>query len=479
MTDCVIYTRVSSKEQEEGFSLDAQEEILRKYANAKEFQITHEYREVHSAKAPGRPKFQHMLDYLRVNPETVVLVEKTDRLSRNWPDYLTICGLQVEIHLVKESRIIDKNSTSNDIFIQGIMVLDAIRYSGNLSEEIVKGMTKRAEAGKWSCKAPYGYRNNPETDILEAVPAEAEAVRWLFKTYATGEYSLRELCAEFRRRAFPWRNSKPIYTSLADKMLNNSFYIGIVKWGKVTAQGEHEPIIDPALWSSVQKVIHQRSRPKTAKHPFPYRGLIRCGHCGCLMTGSINKGHRYYKCSNARGKCTGNGYIREDKLTGIFTDRLKRIALPEADRRLITSAIKDFKRAEVDEHDKEKDRVSREATRLQTMLDSTYDHYLSGDIDRDMWQRAQQRHSEKLAQVKIRIQQLDTGDTSIFDRAERLIDTAFTASGEFHRGNPAKKREILKAVVSNCTMTSGNLHHSYKKPFDLLAEGSSYPDWWS
>jgi hypothetical protein len=34
------------------------------------------------------------------------------------------------------------------------------------------------------------------------------------------------------------------------------------------------------------------------------------------------------------------------------------------------------------------------------------------------------------------------------------------AAGESDHGNPDKKRSILKATVSNCTMTSGNLHYS-------------------
>jgi hypothetical protein len=50
---------------------------------------------------------------------------------------------------------------------------------------------------------------------------------------------------------------------------------------------------------------------------------------------------------------------------------------------------------------------------------------------------------------------------------------------ELDRGNPDKKKPSLTAVVSNCTMTSGKLHHSYKKPFDIIAEGSVSSDWWS
>ena len=273
MTDCVIYTRVSSKEQEDGFSLVAQRDLLRAYAGDKGFRIAQEYVEVDSARAPGRPKFELMLDYLKANPDTVVLVEKTDRLVRNLKDYITLDDLKVNIHFVKEGAAFGPGAKSSDRFMQGIKVLVATQYSENLSEEILKGMTKRAEAGKWSCKAPYGYRSNPETDSLEIVPAEAEAVRWLFRTYATGEYSLRELCARFRRRAFPWRNARPIYPTLAHKMLNNLIYMGIVKWGDVVAEGEHDPIVDPALWGvgpeSHSSEIQTQDQQTRVRLPWP------------------------------------------------------------------------------------------------------------------------------------------------------------------------------------------------------------------
>lgn len=479
MTDCVIYTRVSSKEQEDGYSLDVQLELLRKYANDNSWKIVHEYCEVESAKAPGRPKFDRMLDYLNAKPETLLLVEKTDRLVRNLKDYTTLDDLKITVHFVKEGTTFGPGAKSGDRFMQTVKVAVATQYSENLSEEVKKGMNKRALSGKWNGTKPYGYRTNPETKILEVVPEEAEAIKWLFEAYASGDYSLRQLCKEFRAKGFPWRYKKPIYTSLAHNFLNNQFYIGVIKWGEIVAKGEHEPIIETRLWDKVQKAIHRRSRPKSSKHEFAYRGMIRCGHCGCLMTGSINKGHFYYKCSNARGKCNGNKYVREDKLTGIFGQQLHEITLSDTDRELMLSAIKDSKRSDIEDRDKEKARVQKDATRLQTIIDNAYDNYLAGDVDKVTWERAHHRHTEKLSQIQVRIQQLDTGETCIYERAERLINRAVSASSEFESGDPAKKARMLKAIVSNATLTSGNLHHTYKKPFDIIAEGCKSTNWWA
>lgn len=58
-----------------------------------------------TAKQAGRTNFTQMLGYLAEMPSvTAILVEKTDRLYRNFRDYVTIDDLDLEIHLVKEEK---------------------------------------------------------------------------------------------------------------------------------------------------------------------------------------------------------------------------------------------------------------------------------------------------------------------------------------------------------------------------------------
>ena len=144
---CVIYARVSSKEQEkEGFSIPSQLKLLRKYARDNQFQISEEYVDVETAKQAGRTGFNKMLSYLRTNSScNVVLVEKTDRLYRNLKDWVTVDEIDVEIHFVKENFVLTKDSKSSEKFLHGIKVLMAKNYIDNLSEEVKKGLTEKAE----------------------------------------------------------------------------------------------------------------------------------------------------------------------------------------------------------------------------------------------------------------------------------------------------------------------------------------------
>jgi site-specific DNA recombinase len=124
--DAVLYARVSSKEQELGYSMPAQQELLRSHAAQLEVRIAEEFGDAETAKTTGRPGFAAMVCYLKQHPACrILLVEKTDRLYRNFKDYLTIDELGVEIHLVKENVILTADSKSSEKFMHGIKVLMA------------------------------------------------------------------------------------------------------------------------------------------------------------------------------------------------------------------------------------------------------------------------------------------------------------------------------------------------------------------
>src|SRR5882672_1992604 len=118
MSAAFSYARVSSREQErEGYSMPAQRKLLAQYADTRGFSIKREFVDIESAKNPGRKEFTNMLHQLETGGTCrIVLVEKTDRLYRNRTDALAFEALiekrGVEIHLVKEGRVIGKESRS-------------------------------------------------------------------------------------------------------------------------------------------------------------------------------------------------------------------------------------------------------------------------------------------------------------------------------------------------------------------------------
>ena len=121
------------------------------------------------------------------------MVEKTDRLYRNFRDYGTVEDLGVAVHFVKENTIISPDSRSSDQLMHDIKVAFARNYVRNLSEEVRKGLREKADQGHWPGVAHVGYLNNRVTRRIEIDPVRGPLVSRVFALYATGEYSLKSL----------------------------------------------------------------------------------------------------------------------------------------------------------------------------------------------------------------------------------------------------------------------------------------------
>lgn len=65
MTEAVLYTRVSSREQQEGFSLGAQSKFLHEYSDRQGFQIVKAFEDVETAKTSGRKQFSEMVTWFK------------------------------------------------------------------------------------------------------------------------------------------------------------------------------------------------------------------------------------------------------------------------------------------------------------------------------------------------------------------------------------------------------------------------------
>lgn len=342
---CVVYIRVSSKEQQqEGFSLDSQLKSLNDYARSKGMQVVHTYMDVESAKAAGRTEFGNLVEFLRQQqllPPTAprcqsVLVEKTDRFYRNVQDLVTVRNLGVEVHLAKEGVIMTPAARSHEKFVHGLNVLLAERMVNNLSEETTKGMLEKAQQGIWPSQAPIGYLNveGPNRKrVIVPDPDQAALVRMLFEMYAEGIYSLKDACRiaadiGLRHR----RSGNKLAKSALHDLLNNPIYYGDFYWKGILYNGNHERIISKELFDKVQDALNRRSSCPTGrqKHDFLFQGMLTCGYCGCAVTADIKKGkYVYYRCTGNKGACPGKSgkYSREEILDQQFADSLNRLQL--------------------------------------------------------------------------------------------------------------------------------------------------------
>ncbi len=102
----VIWSRVSSREQREGYSIDAQLRVTRERAQANEWGVAREFVVVESAKrGAARTAFNEMFAWVKANAKRenikAILSHKLDRVCRNMRDAVRLqeledaCGVQL------------------------------------------------------------------------------------------------------------------------------------------------------------------------------------------------------------------------------------------------------------------------------------------------------------------------------------------------------------------------------------------------
>ena len=212
--------------------------------------------------------------------------------------------------------------------MHGIKVLMAKNYIHNLAEEVSKGLREKAEQGMWPSFAALGYRNVVGEDGrhgIEPDPERAPLVRQIFDWYATGGHSLKEIAGMARQAGFTFRKSGgPLPTPTIHKILRHRLYTGGFSWAGRVYKGSYQPVISKDPYDQVQDVLDGSGRrhAKRRRHKFAFSGLVRCGHCGCSMTGETHKSrYIYYRCTGYKGKCPEK-YAREESIAGQFAELL-------------------------------------------------------------------------------------------------------------------------------------------------------------
>ena len=473
MKKAVIYARVSSKEQErEGFSIPAQIKFLTEYAEKNLFVVDRIFKESETAKKAGRKAFNEMLLYLKEKNINTILVEKTDRLYRNFKDYIILEDYDLDIHLVKEGSIISKNSKSHDKFIHGIKVLIAKNYIDNLSEEVKKGIKEKVEQGHFPGKAPVGYLNiiNKEgKHVIDIDPKKAPFIKKLFELYASGAYSvadIRKMLYEegFNHNGKPWSKPRLLF------VLKDVFYIGKFLYKGVIYQGSHKPIIDLELYNNVQKMFNQ-SKARTHDVHFDYTGLIKCGHCGCQLTAELKKGkYIYYHCTGKRGGNCKKDYIRQEQIDDVFKSLLDRIskAIPNNIVEELKIAIKEMQKVKSEYEVNCQEQITKQINILNKRIDNLYMDKLDGRITEEYWTKKNLEWHEEKDKLINKLSIINKTSETFYEGSNLLIKFCKNAQEEYLQAKPERKIQILKIIGSNFVYKDKKLSVELSSVFDTL-----------
>lgn len=469
----VIYARVSSEEQKkEGFSIPAQLDLLRTYAKEHHIEVVKEFTEAETAKQAGRHQFNEMLKFLKKNKNvTTILCEKTDRLYRNFRDYVDVDDSKFEIHLVKEGDILTPDSPSHKKLMHGFKVLIAKNFIDNLREETQKGRLKKVQEGYYIGQVPYGYK---KIDKKKTVIDEEKApfVRRAFELYANG-MSLEAVRWKLKDEGFIYQTSnKVISHGQLGKMLHNKGYIGIIYHRGQYYLGKHEHIVSNELFEMAQKSSKKDNKPLTRnERSHAFLGLIKCGKCGCAVTIEPPKrnGIIYYHCTGSKGKCDQKSKnVREEIIMPQLDEAVKAVSLAQKHIDYIKKGLRESLRDKQEFTEEMRTNLQAEASRIRHRINKLTDEYYEDKITAEFYNEKRIKWTHNLDEVMIKLEALHNTEKKFYEEGIRIIETLKNAYWLYKRQNNSEKREMLNYLLSNVTLNDEKVSYDYNLPFSYF-----------
>jgi hypothetical protein len=257
-------------------------------------------------------------------------------------------------------------------------------------------------------------------------------------------------------------------------------------------------MVSLADFQKVQAIIHGKpsSISKKRRYDFPYRGIIKCGECGCTITPdhklqvictnckckfSIKNMEScprckeklsrmtnpsfidilYYHCNKAKGRCS-QGSITKTQIDEKIEGKLKEIS--------ISKKLYDWALVALDykEKDKERDdRVIRDLRKRKTDLENRVEGLINlradNEINSEQFNQSVSKVNDEIFLIEAEIENTEIQKLEFYNIKKQNYDFALNVQERFKNGDNSQKTALVKELVSNLTLFEKKLDITIKK----------------
>lgn len=446
-----IYIRVSTEAQrEEGYSIDAQKEMLTAYCISRDIKNYDYYIDGgFTGSNIDRPELQRLIGDIKNELIDVVLVYKLDRLSRSQKDTLYLIEDIFNpngVDFVSLNESIDTATPIGRLLI-GILSAFAQLERENIRERTQMGMKERVKAGLWmgGGRVPYGYDYDPAQGIL--VPNEdAEKVRQVYELYLDG-YSCGKIAEMLGLK----------YDRLAVQILMRKSNAGIIVYNGEEYIGKHEPIIDMETYQKAMEYMTERATNRATDGNHLFVGLITCGKCGAKM--------RYQKWGKT-----------EYKIICYSQDKHKKHLIKNPDCDNSKQWATDIESAVIDDlfafsiRQKEMDNITISAPNIIQILYNQYEettkkikrlYKLYSDNSDEFLIETIEDLKKQLASIQAQIN-MELERNTISTKVEKVKKTLVTLKEAWEFMTIHEQRNIVRSCIDKIVITDNNVEVFYK-----------------
>ena len=351
------YTRVSTKRQIEGYSIEEQTRNIRDFAK------THNYElidiidgEYESAKSDfTRKEFKRLYETaIKMKPKPYAIAIKfISRFSRSGGKAISLVDDLVYnkcIHLLETSTGLCTDNEKGRIQIYE-KLLEAEKENIQRLERTLPGMKSLLEAGNWLGKAPLGYdtygkrviddnklRGKQKIVLNEQGEHLREAWKWKVLGWSDAQIK-KELWDRYQMKVTICR---------LGYIWSNPFYAGVCvnKLLDKPVKGNWEAIVSEADFFKINykdDPLAVRKYNTEGNIEYPLAHFAYCSHCSHIMVGYTNKkkGISYYKCKTCNKNYNADTltHSRNKGINDVFAEMLSQYSLDERLKAALLEAV--------------------------------------------------------------------------------------------------------------------------------------------
>lgn len=495
----IIYVRKSSdRDDRQVLSVDSQLNECKRLAEKDNLNIVKIFQEEKSAKTPGRPFFNELIEMLESDKADGVICWAVNRLSRNAKDGGTIQWIMddKDVEIRTPYQIYNKHNSSLQFKIE---TGQAEQYSKDLSLAVRRGNRSHFQQGTFLGLAPPGYLNREEEfterSFLIKDPERFPIIRKAWDLLLTENYNVPQIVKilnedyGYRSRKTLKMTPKPMPKMTLHRIFRNPFYYGLMRrmvdGELLEGLGNHEPMITKDEFERAQVILGERPViRKTEDISMGLNGsLIKCGECNCSITFEVHKKKYrngnigtfvYARCSKKRGYCSQK-YIPIKKLNEQVEDVLSKLQISDEIIAWTLDSIREDNNTEEAETKALRASFETKLSDTRRRRDRLLEVYLN---DPDIMGKEEyvSRNSILASEEEKWNEQIDGIDfrrNNWLELAPKTLHFAQDSLKEWQTGDAMTRKRIIKTIGgSNLLIKDGKLEFIPVKPYFLMYEKS-------
>lgn len=478
------YARKSSEsEDKQVASIDDQIHALAPLEQ--NLRVLKSFKESMSAKQPGRPEFNRMLELIKSRKDIKgIICWKPNRLFRNPVDEGQIRWLlqsgQIE-EIVTPSKTYRECDSDFLLAVEGAQ---AQRFISDLRADTKRGVESKLDKGNAPYKAPTGYRNATEKlqGQRDIQPHDVfyPLMRKVFDLALTGKFSLKDLRLHADSLGISTIHGKPISRSQMSRLVHDPFYTGKFLYRGNLYLGKHKPMITDAEYNLLQEIYAIDNRPRIVDTK-TYSGMVKCVCGGWLVGERHTKRYKngkegifyYYRCHSTSDTCPRSN-LSLPSLEQQIKEKLANITI---EQHYIDWFIK-WLGSQNTQHEEVR-KAQQEA--LQGQLNDVNDRLANltevmiSPANKDRSMLTDDDFKKKRQELVIKIDILEDKLTRLGEQFEQWVDLTVKtfqfssmAKNRFENGSIDDKRTILRAFGSNLIVNGKQLDITIRTPFEKI-----------